>query len=127
MSGRCPGCQGPAEVVDAAPPGETGDIVRCPVCDGTSVKACVARELRRRGYRLTFLPDGVSLVSVDSVAVTLDEDEGSMGTTVRVVVEREQLYLYRYVDEVGEAYRGALRALVDGVDAAGGGRREVPE
>lgn len=33
MGGKCPRCSGPAALVDAAPAGESGDVVRCPTCD----------------------------------------------------------------------------------------------
>lgn len=34
-SERCDRCGEVAELVDAAPPGEAGDVIRCPACDGT--------------------------------------------------------------------------------------------
>lgn len=36
MGGVCPRCSGPAFVVDKAPAGESGDVVRCPTCDKRS-------------------------------------------------------------------------------------------
>ncbi len=30
---KCPTCHGPAEMIDRAPDGESGDVVRCDVCD----------------------------------------------------------------------------------------------
>lgn len=51
--GFCPDCGGPAEVVDRAPPGEHGDVVRCLRSCGSSVRTA-ARLFGQRTARAAF-------------------------------------------------------------------------